>query len=176
MGVAYESYLRKIQELDRELNKTPLSIKDGEALKVLGIRSEAELEQAKTKIIEAYNQIAVTRKKGSRDEMAALDAMQQKLRQLDAELSKGTQSAKVGGAYKLLGIRSQAELKQAEADVIAAFDLINKGGSQSARDIALAYEAMQKKIRQIKSELNQTPQQTQLTNAYSLLGIRSDAD
>lgn len=173
MGLAYEAMQAKIKQINSEIAKTTQSEQLGDAYKLLGVRSEAELKKARDEIIQAYNSIRNATKPGSRDDTAALEAMRSRLKTINAELF-GAIPQKSIDPYKALGFRSEAELKKVEQDVRAAYDAIAKSGTASQRDIRLAAELLQQKLKEINQELNKTLVKNQeVEGAYRVLGVRS---
>ena len=176
LAVAYESYLSKIKEIDQELNRSAAQRQLDNAYQALGVRSEAELKAARDEIIKSYEMIRNASKPGSRDDTAALAAMQSRTRAIDSELGIKDPVAELSGAYRSLGFRSEAELRKAEQDIKAAYDLIAKSGVNSQRDIRLAAEALQQKLKEINQELNKNSKTQEVDGAYRVLGVRTKAE
>ena len=174
LAVAYEKYLVKIREIDSELNRSAAQQQLSNAYQTLGVRSEAELKAARDEIIKSYDMIRNASKPGSRDEAAALAAMKSRTKAIDSELGVKDPAAELSGAYRSLGFRSEAELKKAEQDIKAAYDLIAKSGTASQRDIRLAAESLQQKLKEINQELNKSSSKNQeVEGAYRVLGVRT---
>ena len=174
LAVAYEKYLVKIREIDSELNRSAAQQQLSNAYQALGVRSEAELKAARDEIIKSYDMIRNASKPGSRDEAAALAAMKSRTKAIDSELGVKDPAAELSGAYRSLGFRSEAELKKAEQDIKAAYDLIAKSGTASQRDIRLAAESLQQKLKEINQELNKSSSKNQeVEGAYRVLGVRT---
>ena len=176
LAVAYESYLSKIKEIDQELNRSAAQRQLNNAYQALGVRSEAELKAARDEIIKSYEMIRNASKPGSRDDTAALAAMQSRTRAIDSELGIKDPVAELSGAYRSLGFRSEAELRKAEQDIKAAYDLITTSGVKSQRDIRLAAEALQQKLKEINQELNKSSKNQEVEGAYRVLGVQSRAE
>ena len=174
LAVAYEKYLVKIREIDSELNRSAAQQQLSNAYQALGVRSEAELKAARDEIIKSYDMIRNASKPGSRDEAAALAAMKSRTKAIDSELGIKDPAAELSGAYRSLGFRSEAELKKAEQDIKAAYDTIAKSGTASQRDIRLAAESLQQKLKEINQELNKSSSKNQeVEGAYRVLGVRT---
>lgn len=175
LAVAYEKYLSKVKEIDQELNRSASQQKLNNAYQVLGVRSESELKKARDEIVKSYEMIRNAAKPGSRDDVAALAAMQSRVGAIDSELGIKDPAKQLGDAYRALGFRSEAEIKKAIKEITDAYDLIRNSGVKSQRDIELAASSLQQKLKQLASELLSV-QNRDSQNAYRLLGIRSDAE
>ena len=174
LAVAYDNYLAKIREIDQELNRSAAQRQLNNAYQALGVRSEAELQKARDEIIKSYEMIRNASKPGSRDEAAALAAMKSRTKAIDSELGIKDPVAELSGAYRSLGFRSEADLRKAEQDIRAAYDLIAKSGTASQRDIRLAAETLQQKLKEINQELNKASSKNQeVEGAYRVLGVRT---
>jgi TP901 family phage tail tape measure protein len=176
LAYAYQSYLGKIQEIDKELNKTIAQRQVEDAYKLLGVRSEADLKKARDEIIQSYELIRNASGANSPDGLAALSARNSQVKAINSQLGIKDPAAELSNAYNMLGFRSKEELIKAQQEIKAAYDLIRESGLRNYRDIGLAAAAYQQQLREINQELNQTAKSRQRDDAFKLLGIRSEAD
>ena len=161
LGLAYRSMVTQVAAINKQLNQSVASNDLDAAYKLLGVRSEADLNQAIQEIEQAFQTIANSKNKSNSDMIRAEESMLSRVKQLRAEIARtGTSPANVNDAYKLLGVRSEAEINKAKNDIKNAFDEIQQAGSR--RDITVAQDALIAKLKQLDAELAGTAVKTNI--------------
>ena len=76
-------------------------------------------------------------------------------------------------AYKLLGVRSEADLKKARDEIIQSYELIRNASGANSPDGLAALSARNSQVKAINSQLGIKDPAAELSNAYNMLGFRS---
>ncbi|MFM6155053.1 MAG: hypothetical protein ACKPE3_18995, partial [Sphaerospermopsis kisseleviana] len=137
----------------------------------LGIKSSESLNNLRAQAVSAFEAIKNSGTATARDIAVAQEALQAKLKALENQLNSSAVNA-----YKVLGIESRDELKQAREEIVAAYETLKKNADlsrESQQELALAYSAMADKVAAINAKLNRSVADDNLNNAFKLLGIRS---
>lgn len=139
------------------------------SLKALGITSEQELKQAAAdaqnwanKVEEAF----LAGKTSAGNYSAALEAAEAKQKALVDYTNRD-----LIGAYKALGVTSQATLQQTATDAEAAYGRIKASGTATTGDLYLAWQAVKTAQQAVVDHADK-----ELTDAYHNLGVKSAAE
>jgi phage-related protein len=139
------------------------------SLKALGVTSESELKQAATDATNWANKVEeafLAGKTSAANYSAALEAAEAKQKALVDYTNRD-----LIGAYKALGVTSQATLQQTATDAEAAYAKIKASGTASTGDLYLAMENLKKAQQAVVDHADR-----EMTDAYHNLGVKSAAE
>lgn len=146
---AFDAAQRQIAELKAEAQRTSSGIE--QSFSTLGIRSGTQIRADIARTAQAYGQLANSGRVSAEDLSRAYDAAQKKIADLRAEAQRTANG--VEQAFRTLGIRSTAEIKQQIDQARAAYDTLAKSGKASADELSRAYVASTAQINRLKQEL-----------------------
>ena len=142
---------RKLQQSTTAANRAVAA-----SYRELGIKSSESFDQLRARAVSAFKAIRDSGTASARDIANAQAALDSKLRDISAEQAAISANKAVAASYRELGVRSSESINQLKAKAIAAFEAIKNSGTASARDIAVAQDALNNTLKDLDSELDGT--------------------
>jgi predicted house-cleaning noncanonical NTP pyrophosphatase (MazG superfamily) len=166
---AYEAAQAATEKLDFEAGIISEAKQVENAFANLGVKSAADIEAAKKRIIAAYETIKNSGTASAAEIKRAYEAAQAATEKLDFEAGIVSEAQQVQNAFATLGVKSSADIEAAKKRIIAAYEAIKNSGTASAEDVKNAYNESQRQLKSLSA-----PDKTE--QAFSLLGVTKQAD
>src|SRR4030042_1603798 len=154
-SIKFKEINKSLEDVGKTVDKAENAIdKLAEAYKTLRIKSVAEMDQLRTKIIDSYNLIADNTEKNSNDMVRAEIAKVTRIKALNEEQfgHQKTIEDKIADSYKTLHIRSAAEMDQLRAEITNSYNMIVANNEQGSQEIIRAEEAKNAQLKALNEE------------------------
>jgi tape measure domain-containing protein len=154
---AFKALKDTIRKLEGQINIRAPKIekvdKVGDAFKLLGLPSKAEIDAKKRELVNAFAEIKnnISAQLGGRDETERVfRALKEQIRALNASIKlQAPDISPVQQAFANLNVKTRAEIEKLKRGLLDDFRLIKESGQHSAADIEAAYAALKQRLRAI---------------------------
>lgn len=166
----------KSRDLTQDLLPTP---KATDPFQVLGFRSTETLHKLRDEAKLAFETIAKSADKGSRDAVVALQRLEAVLKDIDKELEIKVDTVSIEESFRALGIRSEEAIRKLQEANREHFAKITADGTKSAKDIANAFKAMERLNKELEIQFKDEKVKEELSEvekAFRDLGAHSEAE
>lgn len=146
------TYQKRISDLGAEVKRLGLMTESAfsrKNMEALDVKPVAEVRAEMARLTRAYLDLKASGKASASELSQALDNLRAKNKALVESMSKPT---KLASARSLLGVKSSADIAAELRSLQSAYLTIKNSGVASAREIAVAQEALRKKTRELAGE------------------------